>query len=623
MRETRHETRFDPRYDPKNAAKVEAVRQLLGAGKLEAARQSAIRLAQGAPRDVTVMQVAGECAILCGLQDQAWFYITRARELDPENADVLVNWARVARLMGKPEESLRALERAAELSPHWPTAHTELAGGLLDLGRPIDALEMTRAAVERMPQDPNLRSVLAACDLARGDAEGAIRASNEALDAAPEFAPLLGGRALIGNYAASLTRGQLFEFHVAYGRVVERDVAAREWPTRVLKEEKLHGVHVVQPGTGPAAPLRVGFVSPDFRRHSVAYFAEPLLKHRDASQVRTIVFQTNRIADDMTSQLRGMADEWHVCDTVTDAELAGVIERARIDVLFELSGHTHAHSLMAMAAKPAPVIVTYLGYPNTTGLTRIDARIVDRWTDPDGDEFATERLVRLDRCFLAFTPPGDSPEIVARDGSRPITFGSFNAIQKLSDHTVGLWARAVNAVEGSRLMLKANALSDARLREDVRARFARAGVASERLDVLGPIEETRGHLGAYAMVDIGLDPFPYHGTTTTCEAMWMGVPVVSRVGDRHAARVGASLLHAVGLDDLACASDDAFVEACRSLAEDGARLVRLRGRGNDGGEGSLRARMRASALCDGAGLWGAIERAVLGLYGDRCAGARR
>jgi predicted O-linked N-acetylglucosamine transferase (SPINDLY family) len=599
----------DARYDPRNVAKIDAVRQLLVQGKLDAARAGALRLAQASPRDVNVAQLAGECAILCGLQDQAFHYISRARELDPDNPDVLVNWARTARLMDRREDAVAALERACTLAPQWPLAHTELGALLLDLGRPIDAIEVCRRAAERMPTDVSLRSLLAACDLARGDAEGALRGAEAALACAPEHALLLNGRALMGNYAHSVTRAQAFEHHRAYGRVIERDVAPREW--------NAPGAAASRP-----VPMRVGFVSPDLRRHSVAYFAEHLLAHRDPARVCTVVFQTNRIADDMTARLRGMADEWHVCDTVTDPELAELIAAAKIDVLFELSGHTHAHSLTAMAAKPAPVIVTYLGYPNTTGLARMDARIVDRWTDPDGDEFATEKLVRLDRCFVAFSPPVDAPEIVARDESRPITFGSFNAIQKLSDATVALWTRAVRAVPGARLVLKANALKDARLREDVRARFVDAGIASELLDVLEPVDDTRGHLAAYTHIDIGLDPFPYHGTTTTCEAMWMGVPVVSRVGEWHASRVGASLLHSVGLDDLACASDDAFVEACVGLARDRARLTRLRGVGEMGGDGSLRQRMSNSTLCDGAGLWRAIEGALIELHDAWRAGAR-
>ena len=599
----------DPRYDPRNTPKIEAIRLLLGQGKLEAARMGALRLAQAAPRDVNVAQLAGECAIMCGLQDQAYHYISRARELDPDNPDVLANLARTARLMGKKDEALAALERAAALAPMWPLAHTELAGMLLDLGRPIDALDVCVGAVGRMPQDASLRSVLAACDLARGDAEGALRAAGEAIAFAPEFAMLVGGRALMGNYAASLSRQDAFEHHRQYGQLIERDVSPRSWPS---------------PGASSArpSPLRVGIVSPDLRRHSVGFFAEPLLAQRDPARVRTVVFQTNRIADEMTARLRAMADEWHVCDTVTDPELAEKVAAAKIDVLIDLSGHTHAHSLPAMATKPAPVIVTYLGYPNTTGLSRIDARLVDRWTDPDGDEFASEKLVRLDRCFIAFSPPSDAPELVARDASRPITFGSFNAIQKLSDHTVALWTRAVNAVDGSRLVLKAYALADARLREDVRTRFERAGLARERLDVLEPIDGTRAHLAAYAGVDIALDPFPYHGTTTTCEALWMGVPVVSRVGDRHASRVGASLLHAAGMDDLACASDDAFVDCCRRLAGDHAGLARLRGVGADGGEGSLRDRMRGSTLCDGAGLWRAIEAKLFELHDAWRVGAR-
>jgi len=287
-------------------------------------------------------------------------------------------------------------------------------------------------------------------------------------------------------------------------------------------------------------------------------------------------------------------------------------------VLVELSGHTHAHSLGTFALAPAPVQITYLGYPNTTGMSRINARFVDAHTDPDGDEFATERLIRLPGCFLCFTPPKDAPDVedLPKSGDNAVTFGSFNAIQKLSDACVALWSRVLLANPGSRLVLKANALADERLRGDVVARFVAAGIEPSRVVPLPPKATAREHLAAYSQIDIALDAYPYHGTTTTCEALWMGVPVVSRIGDRHASRVGATLLHAVGLGDLCAYNDEQFVSIATTLAQDTLRRKVLSG----GGPGSLRAWMAASDLCNGPLFCRRFESAVRSEYVRWCDG---
>lgn len=618
----------DARYDPKNITKIARVREMLALGKFELARLAAVRLAQGAPRDVNVCVLAAECAILAGeasqFGEQALHYLSRACELDPLNPEPLTHMGRTARLLGKKDLSLVALQKAIALAPAWLLPHTELITELLDMGKPIDAREACERALLAMPGDIALTAQLAACDLSRGRGDDALTAMNHAVTAAPMSVGLLGGRALIGNYCAGLSREEAFAHHRAFGKVTEClfDVGAvtdgssgggnpmpRAWPTPIgaAREALLQ-----------KNPLRVGIVSPDLRRHSVAAFVEALFVHFDSSAISLIVFQTNRVADDVTARLRELATHWHVCDTVTDTELAEVIHSAKIDVLVELSGHTHAHSLGTFALAPAPAQITYLGYPNTTGMSRINARFVDAHTDPDGDEFATERLIRLPGCFLCFTPPKDAPDVEDRPKSRDsaVTFGSFNAIQKLSDACVALWSRVLLANPGSRLVLKANALADERLRGDVVARFVAAGIEPIRVVPLPPKATAREHLAAYSQIDIALDAYPYHGTTTTCEALWMGVPVVSRIGDRHASRVGATLLHAVGLDDLCAYNDEQFVSIATTLTQDTLRRRALSG----GGPGSLRAWMAASDLCNGPLFCRRFESAVRSEYVRWCDG---
>jgi predicted O-linked N-acetylglucosamine transferase (SPINDLY family) len=254
--------------------------------------------------------------------------------------------------------------------------------------------------------------------------------------------------------------------------------------------------------------------------------------------------------------------------------------------------------------------VSWLGYPNTTGLGAIDYRISDGIADPAGEErYYTERLLRLDRCFVCYRPREDAPAVVEPASGAGITFGSFNTLAKLSPGTIGLWAAVLRAAPGSRLYLKAGALADAGTCARVREGFAAAGIGADRLRLEGWTARPQEHVALYGEVDIGLDPVGYNGTTTTCEALWMGVPVVSLRGDRHASRVGASLLSAVGLGELVAAGPEEYVALAAGLARDTARRKALRA--------GLRERMRGSALCDAPAFARALEAAFLTALGEK------
>ena len=248
---------------------------------------------------------------------------------------------------------------------------------------------------------------------------------------------------------------------------------------------------------------------------------------------------------------------------------------------------------------------TYIGYPNTTGLARVDYRLTDASADPpcEDESLYTERLYRLPRCFLAYRPPAEAPPIAARPSlaAGRVTFGSFNALPKVNARTVATWAAILDAVPSARFILKNASLVDPATQARYRDLFAAHGVAAERVDLVAYMQERGGHLGFYNRIDIALDTFPYNGTTTTCEALWMGVPVVTFRGQRHAARVGASLLDAVGLDELVAPSVEAYVALARDLAAQPERLAAI--------SRSLRGRLQASPLLDAQGLARAVEDA--------------
>jgi predicted O-linked N-acetylglucosamine transferase (SPINDLY family) len=391
---------------------------------------------------------------------------------------------------------------------------------------------------------------------------------------------------MILNYDGHLSAATLFDAHRAlderYGRAVFRpDAHAND--------------------RGAERRLRVGYVSPDFRSHSVAHFLEPLLRRHDRNAVEVFCYAEVNWPDARTECFKQLADHWLLTVGMSDEEVAERIRRDRIDILVDLAGHTasgHAAKsrLLVFARKPAPVQMTWLGYPNTTGLKAIDYRMVDEVTDPVGeaDAFASETLVRLSGGFLCYGgddgPPAPGPVPSLTTGT--VTFGSFNSPPKLSPATLDAWAQVLARLPEARLLLKGKPFADAATRALYHDRLAERGVGPERVE-LAPWLPEQAHLALYDRLDIALDPFPYNGTTTTCQALWMGVPVVALRGDRHASRVGASLLTQIGLPELIADSIGAYVEIAVALAGDPARLADLRH--------SLRRRMLASSLCDAAG----------------------
>jgi predicted O-linked N-acetylglucosamine transferase (SPINDLY family) len=363
----------------------------------------------------------------------------------------------------------------------------------------------------------------------------------------------------------------------------------------------------------PARLLRVGFVSPDFREHSVASFLRPVL---GAGGIVPVCYHCSAQADATTAALRGAVESaggaWRDAAAVDNVTLVRTMRGDRLDIAIDLAGWTGGSRLFALAARVAPVQANYLGYPDTTGVPAMDYRIVDALTDPPGsDALATERLVRMDPCFLCYAPSEGYPEPGPRQARDGVVFGSFNKIHKITPTTVRLWAGAMRRIPGSRMLIKAAGLGSARVRGHLEQQFAAEGVGGERLELLERVESRAEHLGLYGRIDVALDTFPYHGTTTTCEALWMGVPVMSLVGAGHRSRVGLSLLSTGGLGDLAAVSEEAFGQAAAALAQDRGQLAELRR--------VLRERLRASPLCDSAGFGAAFGDALREMWRRRIA----
>jgi protein O-GlcNAc transferase len=584
-----------PAPDPKLDAKLAEIQAAIAAGDHARALTLCQRLSKQSPAHPAPAALQSLVHLHLGQMPQAIFFAQRRAALSP--ADPAAHLALAGLLIDerRTDEALAAIDRARALTPDDPAPARLASLAQAQAGRYVASLWQVEHTLALLPSpDPALLSLGATCLLNLGrpaDAAAMLRRALDRADAAllPQLTSQL---ALTLNYDPAATREDTLAAHRAYAATLPPSPTPAE--SRTLS---------------PGPRLRVGIVSPDLRTHSVAFFLLPWLRQRGRDAAEVFAYFTNRHPDALTATIRGLCDHWRDMGNISDEHLALTIARDRLDVLLELSGHTAGHCLAALRLRPAPVQATFIGYPNTTGLPEVGMRIVDSITDPApaADAWCVERLVRLDPCFLCFEPPAAAPPVTPRVPASPLTFGSFNAAPKINDAVLSCWARLLAARPGSRLLLKAVQYDEPAAREHLLRRFEHAGGPAGALEVLPPAASQRDHLASYARVDVALDPFPYHGTTTTLEALWMGVPVVTLAGDRHASRVGVSILSAAGLPDLIAPDLPAYERLALSLADDAPRRHTLRT--------TLRERVASSVLCDARGYARRLDAALRDIAG--------
>ncbi|MBD3316319.1 MAG: tetratricopeptide repeat protein [Chitinivibrionales bacterium] len=523
---------------------------------------------------------------------------------------------------GKGEQAVSHLERAIELNRTFPEGYIVLAETLVSLGREPDAISVLRRGIDDVPACPEIWYELGNV-LRKGDfIKEAIACFRRALALRPDYTKAAGnlGEAL---QAAGLV-GQAIEIYKSalhkepgVRRVISNLLLALNYlgdmnARAVAREHRKHGRDFAAnaPTSANAVSanhkkrLRIGYVSPDLREHSVAWFFEPILANHDKEHFEIFCYANVARADEWTERFRKLAAKWRDIRGLSDERASRLIVGDRIDILVDLAGHTWGNRLDVFALKPAPVQVTYLGYPNTTGLPMVDYRLTDEWADPPGAEaYFTETLVRLRRGFLCYSPDPRAPAVAKGEprGSKTV-FGSFNNAAKLSDETVALWSAVLKRTFPSILLIKTRLLNDLLVKNTIVERFRMHGIEPERLRLVPSVSSAREHLNFYNKIDVALDTFPYNGTTTTCEALWMGVPVVTLAGDRHAARVGVALMNQVGMGELVAESPEGYARIAASLAEERARARERFGP-------NLRRLMAESSLCDGRGFTRELEAA--------------
>lgn len=565
-----------------------------------------------APEQAMLHSNHGEALRRLGRNDEALAAFARAVELEPDKAQLHYNLALVLDQMGRPLDAVPEYQRALRLEPALPGCLLLYLAALRDAGQCQRALDEHARLGRRAPESAPLLCCLASIHLELFHIDEAARCYERALTLEPNAAEAHAGLALAlsergeadraieniqralqlepdsATYRSNLCYLLHFSTSAAPSDVL---AAAREYGRR--HADATPRMPLAARGSAPQRgrqPLRVGYVSPDFRQHPVASFMRPLLRAHDPDRVEVFCYSSVRRPDATSAELQQLAPHWRDIASFTDEVAAQLIAQDRIDILVDLAQHGAGHRLGIFARKPAPVQISWLGYPGTTGVAAIDYRLTDPQLDPPelGDDHSSEALVRLPRTFWCYEAPceheiGELPAIERGY----VTFGSLNSCKKLSEVCLQSWARILRAIPDAKLLTIA---PEGKARERIHELFATSGVEPSRVEMRAPMSRD-AYYRTYQELDIALDPAPYGGGTTSLDALWMGVPLITRRGALAVGRSGASLLHNLGLArELVASTDDEVVELATGLAGRRDRLAQLRR--------ELRARMLSSPLMD-------------------------
>jgi protein O-GlcNAc transferase len=505
---------------------------------------------------------------------------------------------RELRLQGRLEEALQNFEAALRLDPGCARAHAGYGGTLARMGHPARAIEAYWESLGIQPNQPRVYGALGSLYMEQGRADCAADCFRQAVAQQPDDEILRSNLLYALNFDSRASPEEVFREHCEYGRRVEA-VCGNS------------GVaHSRRPARQSSRRLKIGYVSGDFYDHPVAYSFEPILENHRRRAFEITLYSSTSKPDVVTERIRRLAGRrWRDVSTATDEELAGIIRRDRIDILVDLAGHTSIARLGAFARRPAPVQVNFQGYPNTSGLSAMDYRITDEWADPPGmtERWHTERLVRLPGGFLCFCPQEFPPAVrkVPCLKGGPVTFGSCSKPPKWTHGSIEAWSAILRQVPDSRLLLHHSTAEGTQAR--VLEEFFSHGISPHRIGFAGALD-WGAHWEWFHQVDLALDPFPYNGTTGSCETLWMGVPFIALAGATHVARVGVSLLTRIGLEHLIARDVEEYIAMAVRLAADRPALQRLRS--------GMRRRMRSTTLMNGAAFTREMEAAYRRMWAE-------
>ena len=475
-------------------------------------------------------------------------------------------------------------------------AYNKLACMMKDTNRFAQARDLIQKACQLFPGHPSLLINLAGIQLQMGLFDENQELYNKIKNADTLNAATYSSYLQQIHYLHPVNRERLFSTHQKCNQFYPQNQAPA----------------VFANNPDPNRKIRLGYISPDFHFHSVTWFLMPILKAHNRDKFELFAYSNVRSPDKISDQYPPLVDHYKSIYNLKTEDVCNLIRKDSIDILIDLAGHTGDNSLPVLAQKPAPVQVTYLGYPDTTGLPQVDYRLTDPQAEaPDAHQYYTEKLFYLEDGFLCYSPPIPCPEIGLLPAQQRgyVTFGSFNMNKKINPFVVQLWADVLKACKDSRLILKFLAAADPVVKANYLQQFKQAGIAEDRIEIYSWLSQQE-HMNLYNQIDIALDTYPYHGTTTTCEAFYMGVPVISLIGDHHMSRVGLSLLTRVGMDFFAASSREEYISKAVALAARPDSLAKIRA--------SMRVRMAASSLCNGNKFTHTLEQAYRTMWHRWC-----
>jgi predicted O-linked N-acetylglucosamine transferase (SPINDLY family) len=570
-----------------------------------------------------------------GNRDDAAACYRRLLELQPNHAEGQNNLGNILGDQGQLDEAIACYQRALEIKPDYVLAYNNLGTAFYDRGQFTKAIACYRQALARKPDDAGVLNNLGNALRDQGQLDAAVACFQRALELKPDFADAcnnlgnaLKDQGLIPEAIASYRRAVELNpaFAVADSNLVYTHYFLPESNTQIVDEElrrwnRQHAEPLassIGPHDNDRSPdrrMRIGYLSPDFRLHPVAQFLLPLLESHDHQRFEIFCYASLLVRDAMTDRCRALADVWREVVALSDEQLAGAIRRDRIDLLVDLAMHTAGNRLLVFARKPAPVQTTYLAYCGKTGLRTIDYRLTDPYLEPPLQNEAgnvsrpSEQPIRLPETYWCYRPLGPTPPVIALPAVQggQVTFGCLNNFCKATPPTLAVWSRLLRAMPESRLLLHAHPGSH---RDRVREFFAGQGVAPDRVTFVGRVP-WEAYFRTYEQVHVALDPFPYGGGTTTCDALWMGVPVVSLAGQTSVGRGGLSILSNVGLPDLVAKDAQQYTRIAIELAGDLPRLRQLRA--------TLRDRLRHSPLMNAPRFARHVEAAYRTMWQRWCA----
>ena len=550
------------------------------------------------PENQRALHGSGVVLHKIGRSDDGIVSIRKALDLNPDFADAYNNLGNIYADGRNYEAAVDCYQSLIKLEPDNDAAYRNLALALLRFDNLDEALNACVRSLEIDPQQPENHMMMGNIFAARGDAEQALKLYSRVFEFAPGSSNAHTNVLFTMNFISRVTQSAIYR-------------ESRRWGKQHTDCRYICRPHLNSPV--PARRLRIGYVSGDFKLHPVSYHFKPVVEHHDREKFEIYLYSNFYKFDEMTRKLMDLSDHWRNIESHSDERVDEMIRLDGIDILIDLSGHTSLNRLMVFARKPAPVQVSWIGYFNTTGMKSIDYLISDAITVPPGeDRWFSEQIVRLTDGRFCYEPPAYAPNVAGLPGLRNgfITFGSFNKLAKITPETMSLWSAVLRSVPQSRIIIKTQALGTESVRNQFLNKFKLNGVDAGRVEVRQESPHPQ-MLAEYGDIDIALDTFPFNGGATTCEALWMGVPVVTMSGKTPISRQTTSLLASCGLADLLAAdSRTNLILKVKNLVTNIDALAQLRA--------SLRARLSASPLCDGALFSRNLEQAYREMWHDWC-----